>query len=84
MFIEAQGAVVKDSKGRDYLDLLCSHGCATLIGYNHPAVVEEIKEQAGKMYALAVVWINLLRRLPDKPDLNGRNKLCLKQILILS
>ena len=56
MFVEAQGAVVKDSKGRDYLDLLCSHGCATLIGYNHPAVVEAVIEQAGKMYALAVEY----------------------------
>jgi len=53
-FVEAKGAVLKDSHGREYLDLLCSHGCATLIGYNHPAVVEAVKEQAGKLYSLAV------------------------------
>ena len=53
LFVEAKGAVLKDSKGREYLDLLCSHGCATLIGYNHPAVIEAIKEQAGKIYSLS-------------------------------
>ena len=54
VMVEAKGAVLKDSNGREYLDLLCSHGCATLIGYNHPAVVEAVKEQAGKLYSLAV------------------------------
>ncbi len=53
LFKEAKGAVLIDSKGKEYLDLLCSHGCATLIGYNHPAVVEAIKEQAGKMCSLS-------------------------------
>ncbi len=54
LFVKAEGAVLKDSKGREYIDLLCSHGCATLIGYNHPAVVEAIKEQVGKVYSLSV------------------------------
>ena len=54
VFVEGKGGVLKDSKGREYLDLLCSHGCATLIGYNHPAVVEAIKEQVGKLYSVSV------------------------------
>ena len=67
VIVEAKGAVLKDSDGKEYLDLLCSHGCATLIGYNHPAVVEAIKEQAGKMYALAVDYnAKPVRKLAEK------------------
>lgn len=54
LFVEARGAVLVDSKGQEYLDLLSSHGCATLLGYNHPAVVEAIREQAGRLYAVSV------------------------------
>jgi len=53
LFVEAQGAVLKDSKGKEYLDLLSSHGCATLLGYNHPAVVEAIKDQVGRLFAIS-------------------------------
>ena len=49
MFVEALGAVLKDSKGRECLDLFCSHGCATLIGCYQPNVVEAVKEQAGEL-----------------------------------
>ncbi len=54
LFVEGRGAVLIDSKGREYLDLLSSHGCATLLGYNHPAVVEAIWEQVGRLYAVSV------------------------------
>jgi 4-aminobutyrate aminotransferase-like enzyme len=54
LFVDAHGAVLKDSKGKEYLDLLASHGFAGLIGYNHPAVVEALKEQAGKLYSLSM------------------------------
>ena len=56
VFVEAEGAVLKDSNGKKYLDTLCSHGCATLIGYNHPAVIEAVKEQAGRLYSMAVEY----------------------------
>jgi 4-aminobutyrate aminotransferase-like enzyme len=59
LFAEARGAELIDSKGRRYLDLLCSHGVATLIGYNHPAVVEALRQQAGRLYALSVEFPNL-------------------------
>jgi len=52
-FVEAKGAVLKDSRGKEYIDLLCSHGCATLLGYNHPAMVEAIREQVCKVFALS-------------------------------
>lgn len=54
LFVEGKGAVLKDAKGKEYIDLLASHGCATLIGYNHPAVVEAIREQVGKLYSVSV------------------------------
>jgi len=54
LFVDARGAVLKDAHGKEYLDLLASHGCASLIGYNHPAVVEALKEQAGKLYSLSM------------------------------
>lgn len=53
LFVDGRGAILKDAKGKEYIDLLASHGFASLIGYNHPAVVEAIKEQAGKLYSLS-------------------------------
>ncbi|HUV07209.1 MAG TPA: aspartate aminotransferase family protein [Spirochaetia bacterium] len=53
LFVEGRGAVLKDSKGKEYLDLFNSHGTAAMIGYNHPAVVEAIKGQADKLYTLS-------------------------------
>jgi 4-aminobutyrate aminotransferase/(S)-3-amino-2-methylpropionate transaminase len=54
LFVEGKGAVLKDSRGKEYLDLHASHGCATLLGYGHPAVIEAIKEQVGQLYGLSV------------------------------
>lgn len=54
LMVDGQGAILKDAKGREYIDLLASHGFASLIGYNHPAVVEALKEQAGKLYSLSM------------------------------
>ncbi|MCX5906658.1 MAG: aspartate aminotransferase family protein [Deltaproteobacteria bacterium] len=71
LFVEGRGAILKDAKGKEYIDLLASHGCATLIGYNHPAVVEAIKEQVGKLYSVSVEFptqpvIALAEKLPFK------------------
>ena len=68
LFVEAKGAILKDAKGREYIDLLASHGFAGLIGYNHPAVVEAIKAQAGRLYSVSVEFatapvIDLAERL---------------------
>lgn len=53
LFVEGKGAILKDAKGKKYIDLLASHGCATLLGYNHPAVVEAIKEQVDSLYSIS-------------------------------
>ena len=56
LFVDAQGAVLTDHKGKKYIDLLASHGFAGLIGYNHPAVVEALKQQAGTLYSLSMEY----------------------------
>ncbi len=53
-FVKAEGAILKDSRGKEYLDLMGSHGCATLLGYNHPAIIEAIKKQIDKIYFVSV------------------------------
>jgi 4-aminobutyrate aminotransferase-like enzyme len=58
LFVDGHGPVLKDSKGREYLDLLSSHGCVTLLGYNHPAVVEALHRQADLLYAVSVEFPN--------------------------
>jgi len=56
LFVDAQGAVLTDHKGKKYIDLLASHGFAGLIGYNHPAVVDALKQQAGTLYSLSMEY----------------------------
>lgn len=68
VFVEGKGAILKDSKGKEYIDLLASHGCATLIGYNHPEVVDALREQAGKLYSVSVEF-------PTKPVISLAEKL---------
>ena len=53
LIVDGKGPILKDAKGKEYIDLLASHGFASLIGYNHPAVVEAIKEQVGRLYSLS-------------------------------
>lgn len=48
-FVSGHGAVLVDAAGREYLDLLGGIGCASL-GYAHPAVVEALREQAGRVW----------------------------------
>jgi acetylornithine/N-succinyldiaminopimelate aminotransferase len=46
--VEGKGAIVKDSKGKEYID--CFSGLASLnIGHSHPKVVEAIKYQCEMM-----------------------------------
>ena len=48
-FVGGHDAVLVDSEGNEYLDLLGGIGCASL-GYEHPAVVEALREQAGRLW----------------------------------
>jgi 4-aminobutyrate aminotransferase-like enzyme len=45
---EARGANVRDADGNIYLDLTGAFGVA-LLGHAHPAVVEAVREQAGRL-----------------------------------
>ena len=46
--VRGQGSVVWDDKGREYLDFVGGWATATL-GHSHPALVQAITEQAGKL-----------------------------------
>lgn len=46
LFHSANGTIVTDSKGREYLDFTSGQMCAT-IGHNHPAIVDAVN-RAGK------------------------------------
>ena len=48
-FVSGHGATLVDAAGREYLDLLGGIGCASL-GHAHPAVVEALRVQAGKIW----------------------------------
>ena len=48
-FVGGHGAVLVDAAGREYLDLLGGIGCASL-GHAHPAVVEALRDQAGRVW----------------------------------
>jgi glutamate-1-semialdehyde 2,1-aminomutase len=43
----AEGAYLYDADGNDYVDLVCSWG-PTILGHAHPAVVEAVREAAGR------------------------------------
>jgi glutamate-1-semialdehyde 2,1-aminomutase len=45
------GAFVRDADGRDYLDLIGGWGPA-ILGHAHPAVVDAVREAAGRGFAL--------------------------------
>ena len=47
-FVRGQGARLWDADGREYLDFLCGLG-VTNAGHAHPAVVEAIRAQAGRL-----------------------------------
>jgi 4-aminobutyrate aminotransferase-like enzyme len=46
--VEGSGAIVRDSEGREYIDLMGEHG-VNFIGHRRPEVVRAIKDQADKL-----------------------------------
>ena len=46
--VEGRGSRVRDVAGREYIDLMSGWG-VTCIGHCHPALVEAIREQAGRL-----------------------------------
>jgi glutamate-1-semialdehyde 2,1-aminomutase len=45
--VRAEGAYLYDADGNDYVDLICSWG-PTILGHAHPAVVEAVRDAAGR------------------------------------
>ncbi|MGO9488920.1 MAG: acetylornithine transaminase [Solirubrobacteraceae bacterium] len=47
-FVRGQGPLLWDEQGNEYLDFLCGIS-VTSLGHCHPAVVEAVREQAGRL-----------------------------------
>jgi 4-aminobutyrate aminotransferase-like enzyme len=48
LFVDGEGAVLKDSAGKEYIDLFAGI-CTTITGYNHPKFVSTIQWQAERL-----------------------------------
>ncbi len=48
LFVDGEGAVLKDSTGKEYIDLFAGI-CTTITGYNHPKYVATIQWQAERL-----------------------------------
>ena len=62
------GAYVRDADGREYLDLIGGWGPA-ILGHAHPAVVEALREAAGRGFALGTTGpleVELGERIRDR------------------
>ena len=56
--VEGHGSRVRDVAGREYIDLMAGWG-VTCIGHCHPALVEAIREQAGRLMQTTNVFYTL-------------------------
>ncbi len=50
-----RGALIRDDRGREYIDCVAGHGVAN-VGHAHPAVVESIRDQAGKLITCSATF----------------------------
>jgi predicted acetylornithine/succinylornithine family transaminase len=48
LFVEGRGMTLVDDEGREYLDFVAGIGAVNL-GHSHPAVVEAVREQVGRL-----------------------------------
>src|SRR5262245_52311515 len=56
--VEGRGSRVRDIEGREYIDLMAGWG-VTCLGHSHPALVEAIREQAGRLMQTTNVFYTL-------------------------
>ena len=56
--VEGRGSRVRDLAGREYIDLMAGWG-VTCIGHSHPALVEAIRDQAGRLMQTTNVFYTL-------------------------
>ena len=47
--VEGKGCVVKDDKGKSYIDLMSGSAGPQGVGYSHPKVVSAVKNQLDKI-----------------------------------
>jgi predicted acetylornithine/succinylornithine family transaminase len=74
-FVRGEGAVLWDSEGREYLDFLAGISVCSL-GHCHPAVVEAVREQAGRLLHVSnLFYTEPMARLAERlssSSLGGR------------
>jgi predicted acetylornithine/succinylornithine family transaminase len=74
-FVRGEGAVLWDAEGREYLDFLAGISVCS-VGHCHPAVVEAVREQAGRLMHVSNLYytepmLRLAERL-SRSSLGGR------------
>jgi acetylornithine/N-succinyldiaminopimelate aminotransferase len=74
-FVRGEGALLWDSEGREYLDFLTGISVCS-VGHCHPAVVEAVREQAGRLMHVSNLFytepmVRLAERLSGS-SLGGR------------
>jgi acetylornithine/N-succinyldiaminopimelate aminotransferase len=74
-FVRGEGALLWDSEGREYLDFMTGISVCS-VGHCHPAVVEAVREQAGRlMHASNLFYTEPMVRLAERlaeSSLGGR------------
>jgi acetylornithine/N-succinyldiaminopimelate aminotransferase len=78
-FVRGEGARLADSEGREYLDFLAGISVCS-VGHCHPAVVEAVREQVGKLTHTSNLYlteggVRLAERLCES-SLGGKAFLC--------
>ncbi|HEY4864131.1 MAG TPA: aspartate aminotransferase family protein, partial [Candidatus Dormibacteraeota bacterium] len=68
-FVEGRGVTVRDSAGKEYIDLVAGIA-VNLLGHSHPAVVQALTEQAGRLIHTSNLYysepqVALARRLVE-------------------
>ena len=74
-FVRGEGALLWDAEGREYLDFLTGISVCS-VGHCHPAVVEAVREQAGRLIHVSNLFytepmVRLAERLSES-SLGGR------------
>src|SRR5688500_2683366 len=78
-FVRGEGARLWDSEGKEYLDFVSGISVCS-VGHCHPAVVEAVREQAGRLMHVSNLYhsepaVRLAERLCES-SLGGRAFLC--------
>jgi len=58
LFVDGEGAILKDSTGKEYIDLFAGI-CTTITGYNHPKFVATIKWQAERLIYTSSLYVTV-------------------------